>query len=216
MAERLRKQKYKHGKSVANQWLEWHFGWSPLIDDIHSACVTLAEPVPLGKVKGAASIPYALTGSANSPGQWGDVGVVEGRVKARVGAEVSLTDSNLYLLNRLGLANPLSVAWEVVPYSFVVDLFITFGAFLDQFTDQMGLEVKNPWHSLRSKEVCQYTYTIVGNPVSPWHEMLTLAEGYRRYQGIPDVTIQVRPVTGVSVKRAATAISLLIQKLPSR
>lgn len=39
----------------------------------------------------------------------------------------------------IGLLNPAQVAWELVPYSFVVDWFLPVGSFLETLTDTAGL-----------------------------------------------------------------------------
>jgi hypothetical protein len=47
-------------------------------------------------------------------------------------------DANLVLLNSLGLLNPLQVAWELVPFSFVVDWILPIGSFLEAATGTIG------------------------------------------------------------------------------
>jgi hypothetical protein len=43
-------------------------------------------------------------------------------------------------VNQIGLANPLSIAWEVVPFSFVVDWGLPIGNVLEALTATRGLE----------------------------------------------------------------------------
>lgn len=47
--------------------------------------------------------------------------------------------SELDLFNNLGLTNPLAIAWEVVPFSFVVDWFLPIGNFLSALTAPIGV-----------------------------------------------------------------------------
>lgn len=62
----------------------------------------------------------------------------------RKGCEVKIVykveNRTLASLNSLGLVNPLSLAWELLPMSFVVDWFIPIGGFLRQLTAPLGLE----------------------------------------------------------------------------
>jgi len=50
-----------------------------------------------------------------------------------------VTDPTIYQLNRYGVANPLSLLWELTTLSFVVDWFTGIGDFLDSLTASFGL-----------------------------------------------------------------------------
>lgn len=213
---RILASKYKTSKSFANQWLEVHFGIVPLVQDIWNAVDTLQSPIPYGRCYGSGSHAYSVSGSGLSPEQWSNAGTQTGKVRCRVGARVTVSNPNLYLANRLGLLNPASLAWELTPWSFVVDWFTNVGDFLGQFTDQVGLVVDDPWYSIRSEEKCHYTYVIIGNPQNPYLVLQTSCDYFVRRQGLPEIRLSVKPAKAPSVTRAATAISLLIQQLPSR
>ena len=44
-----------------------------------------------------------------------------------------------------GLLNPLSVAWELVPYSFVADWFLPVGSYLNNLDYDLGLRFLKGW-----------------------------------------------------------------------
>jgi hypothetical protein len=44
------------------------------------------------------------------------------------------------LLTIVGLSDPLSVAWEVVPFSFVLDWFLPIGNYIESFSAERGLK----------------------------------------------------------------------------
>jgi hypothetical protein len=50
-----------------------------------------------------------------------------------------LDDSTLYRLNQLELINPAEIAWELLPYSFVVDWFLPVGNVLSAWSATWGL-----------------------------------------------------------------------------
>lgn len=214
MAKRLLNQKHRVKRTAANQFLEYHFGWSPLIGDIFNACQTLSAPLPFGRVRASSIQKISDLKSATSPGQWSMSGKLSGQVRALVGAEVRVSNPDLYLLESMGLANPASVAWELVPWSFVVDWFVDVGGFLSQLTDTVGLDLQNSYHSASSKEECFFTYSNGGDSI---YTMTTSAYGFERKLGFPvNYSPKVVPLKAPSPTRAVTAISLLIQKLPKR
>ena len=45
----------------------------------------------------------------------------------------------LAAMQKLGVANPASLAWELLPYSFVVDWFLPIGQYLNSWTADLGL-----------------------------------------------------------------------------
>lgn len=53
-------------------------------------------------------------------------------LRVDVGYVYKITNPNLVYSSQLGLTNPLSVAWELVPLSFVADWFVNVGDVLDQ------------------------------------------------------------------------------------
>lgn len=128
---------------AANAVLETKFGWLPLFQDLHNACLTLfSDGIP----------PVWITGRHTGNYDWfsqsGDQNraVRErcyGTARVTVAATCSVSNPNLWLLNHLGLINPLSVAWDAIPWSFVVGMFGNFQALLEQFTAEVGLDVRN-------------------------------------------------------------------------
>jgi hypothetical protein len=66
----------------------------------------------------------------------------------------TLVNSRLAELQSFGVINPLSIAWEVVPFSFVVDWFIPIGATLEALTSTAGFRNDGGWTS------CQRQYTL--------------------------------------------------------
>jgi hypothetical protein len=60
-----------------------------------------------------------------------------------VASTVQITNPNLWLLNRLGLINPGTVIWDLIPWSFVVNMFVNINAILESFTDTVGLDISN-------------------------------------------------------------------------
>ncbi len=235
---RKRQKRWTKRKDVANTWLEYHFGWEPLVKDIWSAVDFLQKPIPLGKVSATGRRVPLDTGhvkqtfSGNFFGTYAwttDINVFRGGIKARIGGDVSVTNPNLFLANRLGLVNPALVAWELIPYSFVVDWFINVGDFLKSYTDGLGISVVNPWTSwvahVPTATWTNYStqYGFFVNPDNPsgyrkaiggyWKSITSNGFYHRRVADIAIVKLQVRPPWRLSASRGATAAALLVQRL---
>jgi hypothetical protein len=114
-------------KDISGRWLELQYGWLPTLGDTFEA-VKAYESITnyrgtTFKATLKTSGDYEASGS---PGLY----KFPGRYKTtvRLIAELSEIPSPL---RGLGLADPLSVVWEVIPYSFVVDWFLPIGTFFE-------------------------------------------------------------------------------------
>lgn len=128
-------------KNTSGRWLELQYGWLPLLGDISSATDKLrkystATWKPLCVVRTLEEViderKTVLTES------YVNLWRTRGTHSTRVQLWYNVTDPKLHLLANLGLVNPLSVGWELVPFSFVVDWFMPVGTFLDAWTATLG------------------------------------------------------------------------------
>lgn len=201
-------------KYFANNWLEYHFGWEPLIKDIGAAIETIQQPHPE---------PLYILAKAHSNEQWkiDDGAVFWSRNRysydtwCRIAAWVTVENPNLFLANQLGFVNPLSVAWELVPFSFVVDWFANVGQVLNSLTDFYGLTISGDYHS--TKQVADLTQQNKSYDTFQQRDIVRTTEWksvyVTRQLGIPGPTLTVKPFKGLSPTRGLTAISLLLQQM---
>lgn len=111
-------------KSAHRNWLELQYGWMPLVKDIDSGAAFIAHQlnaprqqryvVRSNKRQDVISFPYTWTGNHVS-------------VHKQIIAYIDEVD----VPQLAGLMDPASVAWELLPYSFVADWVIPFGEYLD-------------------------------------------------------------------------------------
>lgn len=202
-------------RSASNEasglWLEYWFGWSPTIQDIGSAAMALSVNPVLATVTERATAGFVLPQRVTTIGSTARRTLTEsGTGLVRHGAKFELSNENLFLANRLGLINPMLVAWEVVPFSFVVDWFTKFGGYIESFTDLAGLTVHEPWGVTFAKVKMHGAYYPRTQPLNRCE-----AEWMRYYTKRRTSLFKPLPVTprlvnfGDSITRAATAVSLL-------
>lgn len=144
--KRTRKKKLADGsQTLADTWLEYTFGWVPLIQDIYTAIDVMQSSPPAARVRGRAEVSYPIAfdqrgGDDNQAGLKA-TGVAYGGVS--LSCQVVVSNPDLYLANQLGLVNPAGVVWDAIPFSFVVDWFLPVNKFLMSFSNTWGLELRN-------------------------------------------------------------------------
>jgi len=209
-------------KAFGKNWLEFHFGWSPLIGDISTAMDILTSGLPPFKVftKHSAGKSFKTNDSTNNDNlHFGTTSYYAG---CKIAAHISVTNENMWLANRLGLLNPLALAWELVPFSFVLDWFVNLNDVLKSFTEFYGLSLINPFHTeyhtlerTENHEWYAYAWWLPGNPRyrSRQFNWSCAFASVTRTTGLPGPTLRVRPAKVLSWQRGLTAASLLVQHL---
>jgi len=126
---------------LANEVLEGEFGWKPLIQDIRAALTTVCQDgIPPQWVVGRAKRKiYERAYDANAL-IWT---TYQGESLVTVAASVSISNPNLWLLNRMGLINPFVVLWDLIPWSFLVNMFVNVNQMISSVTDEVGLTIGN-------------------------------------------------------------------------
>lgn len=182
-------------KQASALWLEYWFGWSPFVNDIYTGIQLLDSPYPSSRVTGVGVDHLTQTTGY----QYYDMTAI-----VKCGAYVSVDNEMLYRANQFGVVNPALVAWELVPFSFLVDWFVPVGNYLRSYTDFIGLSIRDPYT----------TYFLKGNGGyrNCRGELVASADAtyVERLLGLPGPVITLNLPNGLSVTRGATAISLVI------
>ncbi len=121
-----------HSKLAANdvsgRWLELQYGWLPLINDCYeagTAFAALANPPRRTRVT-VYNTKRSSYDASSSPINWS--GITQLYERKRIIYEL---EEELSTPRSLGLMDPLSIVWEVIPFSFVVDWFIPIGTYFE-------------------------------------------------------------------------------------
>lgn len=124
---------------ASSAWLQYSFGWTPLVQDVYNAVIRDWERMEKGKV---------LTGwGASGPNQK-DLDIFDpARVpRATAGWRGTVSVPNAAWLQSLGMLNPLQLAWELRPLSFVTDWFLNISTLLGGITSTAGLTCVSSWY----------------------------------------------------------------------
>lgn len=95
-------------------WLEYNFGWKSFFQSIYDSATQLASSQQVHRKSSR----------------------YEG---AKAGFQAEITNNRQFNLNKLGLTNPLEIAWDAVRLSFVVDWFVPISPFLRSLSAGRGL-----------------------------------------------------------------------------
>jgi hypothetical protein len=202
-------------KQFANNFLEFHLGWTPLVKDIGAAVEVLQSTPPSAPVRASSrgtwwdqTGPWPRVGPNLGDYSWRRDGIY----RSWCGATIESVNPDLLLANQLGFVNPLSLAWELVPFSFVLDWFVSVGDFLEGMTARLGITIKNVWTTRSATTTYDYRFKSNGLGFGTQKGVcFDLIRETKLYQILP----AVKPFQGFSVKRGLTAVSLLIQQLRS-
>jgi hypothetical protein len=191
-------------KGTASQWLEYSYGWSPLVDDIGGAVEVLQAPLPKKDVKGTAknrSVEYFDPPGVSYTRYLRTRSTIS---RVKYGARVQVSNPDLWLANQLGFTNPLTIAWELTPFSFVVDWFANVQQYLELRSDFYGIDVDGAYTTTYVTRSLQYEWTSYG-----WVGVYDIAQVNRATAFIlPELGF--RALKAPSGKRAANAIALLV------
>lgn len=198
---------------ASSLWLEYSFGWKPCVKDIYDAATTLSKPVPGGQYSGSGRETYSSKSvnedNTNRMGEkFSCVGV------CLMGAFVTVDSPNAYLVQSMGLANPIQIAWNLLPMSFLADWVFDVNTFLGALTDFVGCTIQRPYTLYFARANVQTSWKYNFNPVTTTH-----VDGYvtvlQRKTGLdfPYPNFSILTNIGKSLTRAANAVSLLGQIL---
>lgn len=214
--KKIRKLINRGAQPTAGLVLEGFFGWAPLIEDFSNAMKTLANPWPPGWVSSAKTF---QTGGSDSSfdGSWTRESIqwsATGRTSYACRVEVS--NPNLWLGNKLGLINLPGIAWDLVPWSFLVNMFSNMGQVMGSLTDLAGVSLSGT-SATSTLHLVQSNHRSYRDP-RPGAFASGTGTYYRKVRGRsvgvspPSVTPYMR-FNGWDVGSAAILGSLLIQRV---
>lgn len=139
----LKRKGSRFVKKIPDSWLELRFGWLPLINDVYKACELVQNSPPTRKrVEGRWETDFDDFYVVDLPNHFQKVIRRRGKHFARVVLYYELANPTILALSQAGFANPASLAWNLVPFSFVADWFVPVGGWLSSFSAGFGWSFK--------------------------------------------------------------------------
>lgn len=134
--------------SVASKyWLELQYGWKPLLQDLYGAAEA-AGKIGINPVTYTQTVRKSVSVNKKTVSVQGDYTVISDSsstltFKYTVHYGHSYVNPNISLASQLGLTNPALLAWELLPFSFVVDWILPVGNSLQALDATLGLSFIN-------------------------------------------------------------------------
>lgn len=211
-----RELKRRGAKGTAGAILEGMFGWTPLVVDIQDAFGVLGRPPPPEWVKARARTTWTHRILNNTgPKGWTWQDYWEGPLTLTIASRVDITSENAFLLNRLGLLNLPGIAWDLVPWSWVVNLVSNASQMVNSITDFAGVSLSDG----STTRVASITQTgdgrYNGSDTFGYYSYRTNSKMRSRgVGGLPTPTFQFR-IPNFDLGLAAIAWALTTQKVAS-
>jgi hypothetical protein len=165
------------GKELADRYMELRYALRPLMYDIHGAAKALqydAETAP--KRNTFRGNEYLIKRTEQSDtfanGDWAGPSIGEPNnwyrewscrrktkrsVDVRAGVLTELVATNSFPV--WGLMEPIESAWELIPFSFIVDWFINVGDKISAFTPNFGVKTLASWSVVTETVVKEFQIT---------------------------------------------------------
>lgn len=164
LATTFAKMRRSNPKDWGNLWLEFTYGWKPLASSIYGTGKRIMTELSNGsdrfmEVSGSSSIRdgYKLRYGNGSTTDAGVQNIVTSN-RCKIHARFRFAQSRLDTLAGFTSLNPVSIAWELTPYSFVVDWFVNVSGYLRNYessllygTDFLDGYVSEGWQSLNTE-----------------------------------------------------------------
>lgn len=155
---------------AAQTWLEYSYGWKPLLNDVYNSAEALSEVmtenqsiVRSASARGKGTVSTTLKTPVRN---WVLTNVVTREISVKMEVFYRIPDGGVSVVDAFGLQNPYIVAWELLPFSFVADWFIPIGKALENLTATNGLQFVGGYTVTKRTDSSDATYT----PGSPWFE----------------------------------------------
>lgn len=144
-----------------NSWLEYKYGWMPLLMDVKGAAEFFAQQQVVRPPRFTVVATKEIVKRSFKPFTYSAPGfggpetateLIERRWDGKVKITCELSSPHLSELQQIGVTNPALVAWELVPFSFVFDWFISVGDWLTGLTALQGVNVLTTCYSQLTSE----------------------------------------------------------------
>lgn len=146
LVRELRRPSGVKRKSAAKRWLEYQYGILPLLSDLHGFAEQLNKKLIDGTyVYVRASMSEEIRNTSVGPNTSYPTipcpisKITSSRYSVRGVARFKIQAAWLKELSEVGITNPIYAAWELMPYSFVIDWLFNVGEYLSSLDALNGV-----------------------------------------------------------------------------
>jgi len=138
-AARVFSHGYRLPEAIANRLLQYQYGWRPLMNDIYDLWHVLTTKQLQNDmiVRATARSSTGYSGTFIGPDA---IYSPSGKYTASRVVYAKVRNSTVVQLSRMGLINPASVAWEITPFSFLIDWALPVGSLLSAWSSMAGFD----------------------------------------------------------------------------
>lgn len=158
-------------RTMSDAILAFQYGVKPLCADIHGA-VTRLDNLDRGVIgitkKASVSQRYQISNKTIEYGTGNRLIRGEVLFGAFCRADLQPSNSALITASQLGLTNPASLTWELLPFSFVLDWAYPLGDYFSQFDALLGWEVRGYSQSTLVKKRLTYSGVTISDGWQTW------------------------------------------------
>lgn len=208
-ARRVSYHKFEQG-DLSGAFLSAHLGWEPLIKDTYELAnikppVAKGERLKASKAGNPRNFYVLNAGSVHV-----DKFVQEGKLRVTLLGDVT---KPVEWFDRFGLNNPFSVAWELVPLSFVADYFLPIGQTLDNMGFISAVRFARMWRKVYEDRTATlttrsgYEFNFGGEPWRTTRPGSTYRH-WRSYSRTPYELNFASPLRGLSINMPGSLMKL--------
>lgn len=160
-------------ESAGDNWLQYRYGWRLVVQDMVSLMETLHDCLttrpPILRVTALSATDSYLAWdlgtkslslpNGNSLCTYNETKRTQFLMEARGGYVYQLECVGLATGQSFGLINPFTFAWEVIPYSFVLDWVVNVGSILEGLTAFQGKKQLDGWMSKSIESITTYQWS---------------------------------------------------------
>lgn len=205
-------------QAASNAWLELQYGWRPLLSDVYGSAEFLAEKHVRDEsdvYDGRESVKVGLRDKTTS--LIGGPFYSDISVSGKYVISYQVTNPLLRYSAMLGMTNPALLAWELTPFSFVVDWFLPIGNYLSNIDSCYGVTFLQGCKSIKQTSTSVgYDFYRTIEPSQVFESKLQLgpSEAFSLVRTplgeFPSNTLP-RLKNPISVSHAISAVALLVQ-----
>lgn len=219
-------------KTPAGLWLEYHFGWVPTVMDLHHAACVLGYEFPTHKLTASSGVKsdiYSKADRGRPYNAWSNHMGSSYTTRVKIQGEITAINPNIQLATMLGFGQPLSVVWEMTPFSWVVDYFVNVSSLLTNLEPQFpGIEISGKFYTV--KQTCSFAQRDavfydrgMVRPDHPYYNKWVFstsscnAESYsvRRSLGWPSYSLEFSSPLDLKAQQCSYIAAVLVQILTS-